>query len=319
MRVLNKISNKNKKNSFAFMLPYLCVIVVFLLFFVWSRGSIMSKTNLYAIINQAYNIMLIGTGAIFVYSYGGLDFSLGALLGVCSLIITLVVRADLPAFLGIFLAVLLGVFNGFASGMLSRCLKLPIFIVTLSLSYIWSGLSEYGCRGGLMYLPGEFIQVFNSWGLKISVLILFLLISYFFFNYNRFGKYMKIIGGNAEVAKLNGIHVTKYIVLAHMVTGFCTAVAAVFSVARAGSCNATAGTGVQMDVMIGLVLGGVPLSGGVRSRSSAIIVGALITALLANGLVLCGINQYFVEGVTGLVFIVVVALSFKRTKGQIIS
>ena len=67
----------------------------------------MSKTNLYAIINQAYNIMLIGTGAIFVYSYGGLDFSLGALLGVCSLIITLVVRADLPAFLGIFLAVLL--------------------------------------------------------------------------------------------------------------------------------------------------------------------------------------------------------------------
>lgn len=170
-----------------------------------------------------------------------------------------------------------------------------------------------------MYLPAEFISRVNQWGLKIGVLIVFLLISYYLFNFNRFGKYIKAIGGNPVVAELNGVNVTKYIVLAHIAAGFCTAIAAVFSLARAGSCNATAGAGVQMDVMIGLVLGGVPLSGGVRSRSSAIILGGLITAILANGLVVCGVNQYLIEGITGLVFIIVVAFSFKRVKNQVLS
>jgi ribose transport system permease protein len=170
-----------------------------------------------------------------------------------------------------------------------------------------------------MYLPKEFIATFNSWGMKMVVLVVCLLISYYFFNYNRFGKNMKAIGGNATVAELNGIPVTKYIVLAHMAAGLCVAIASIFSLARAGSCNATAGAGVQMDVMIGLVLGGVPMTGGVKSKSSAIIIGGLITAILSNGLLICGVSPYAVEGLTGAVFIIVVAMKTKRTAASILS
>lgn len=316
---MNAVKIGKKQISLSAILPYASVLLLIVVFGIWSKGSITEKNNLLAIINQAYNIMLIGTGAIFVYSYGGLDFSLGALLGVCSLVITLLVKGGYPIWLAIFAAVALGMLSGFLCGYLSRILQLPIFIVTLSFSYIWSGLTEYGCRNGLMYLPTEFTTAANQWWIKIGVLILFLLVSYYFFNFNRFGKYMKTIGGNSVVAELNGVNVTKYIVLAHVVTGFCVAIAAVFSLARAGSCNATAGSGVQMDVMIGLVLGGVPLTGGVRSKSSAIILGSLVTAILANGLVVCGVNPYLVEGITGIVFIIVVAFSFKRVKGQVLS
>lgn len=317
MRTLTE--NRKGKQSLSLLIPYVGLIAVFLLFLIWSKGAILTITNLAAIINQAYNIMLIGTGAIFVYAYGGLDFSLGALMGVCTMILTVLVKADVPVVVGIAVVVGIGLFSGFLAGIIHRKFGLPIFIVTLSLSYIWGGLQEYGCRGGLMYLPKEFIATFNSWGMKIVVLIVFMLLSYYFFNYNRFGKNMKAIGGNPTVAELNGIPVTKCIVFAHMVAGLCVAIASIFSLARAGSCNATAGAGVQMDVMIGLVLGGVPMTGGVKSKSSAIIIGGLITAILSNGLLICGVNPYAVEGLTGAVFIIVVAMKTKRTAASILS
>ena len=319
MRDIIKKPALARRFSLAAVIPYTGIIVVFLFFLIWSKGAILTKTNIQAILNQAYSIMLISAGAIFIYAYGGMDFSLGALLGACSLIMTLVIRAGEPVWLGIVLVIAFGLLSGFLCGWLSRVLNLLVFIVTLSFSYIWSGLVEYGCVGGLMYLPSEFCVRYSLWSIKIAVLVLVLLISYFFFRFNRFGKYVKAIGGNQVVAALNGINVTKYIVLAHMAAGLCVAIATIFSLARAGSCNAHAGARLQLDVMISLVLGGVPLSGGVRSRFSAVVVGAMIMALLANGLVLCGASQYLVEGTTGLIFIIVVAVSFRHSKNQIIS
>lgn len=299
-------------------LPRLSVVLLFIVFYFWSSGALASTNNLLAIINQAYSIILICTGAIFVYSFGGLDLSLGSVLAICNVVLTYMILAGVPFVIALIVALLLGAFSGFMGGFFSRKLHLPPFVVTLCISYIWTGISEYACKDGFMYLPTWFTSMVNRIGLKIFVLVLFILLSGYLFNYTRFGKYTKTIGGSEVVAKLNGINVDKYAILAHVLAGFCAAVASVFSLARSGICMPSAGAGLQLDVLVALVLGGVPITGGYRSRTEAIIFGSLIMALLTNGLVICGVNPYAVQGITGALFIIIVVPSFIRNREKVL-
>ena len=95
-------------------------------------------------------------------------------------------------------------------------------------------------------------------------------------------------------------------------------VSRVLAVARSGICMPSAGAGLQLDVLVALVLGGVPITGGYRSRTEAIIFGSLIMALLANGLVICGVNPYAVQGITGALFVIIVVPSFVRNREKVL-
>ena len=310
------LKSKLKLNSA--WLPRISVVLLFVIFLIWSGGALASSSNLLAIINQAYTIMLIATGAIFVYSYGGLDLSLGSVIAICNVVLTYMILAGVPFVIALIAALLLGMFSGLMGGFFSRKLHLPPFVVTLCISYIWSGIAEFACKDGFLYLPTWFTSLVNRIGLKILVLVLFLALSAYLFNFTRFGKYIKTIGGSEVVAKLNGVNVDRYAILAHVLAGFCAAVASVFALGRSGICMPTAGTGVHLDILVALVMGGVPITGGYRSRTEAIIFGSLIMALLANGLVICGVNPYAVQGVTGALFIFVVAPTFVRSREKVL-
>ena len=151
----------------------------------------------------------------------------------------------------------------------------------------------------------------------LAVLIVESLLVAFAFNRMKMGKYVKAIGANAATAEQSGASIIKYKILAYIVMGVCTVAAALFQMGYTGSASDSTGTGLEMNVMIALILGGMPLSGGMKSRVSSAIVGAVTFSLLNVGLPLIGVPTEFTFMVKAVIFVIVVLITCRKRGGVI--
>lgn len=133
-------------------------------------------------------------------------------------------------------------------------------------------------------------------------------------SYTTLGKGTKAIGANRVAVAQSGINVKRTIILAHVFTGACVGIVAFFTLCRNGCADSTSGIGLELNVMTAIVLGGLPLSGGTRTKISCAIIGALTITILINGLVICGFSQAIAQGVQGIVFLICVYISYVRDR-----
>lgn len=181
--------------------PLFGVIFVTLLFAILTKGSILKLSNIEVIINQAVFTILAGTGAVFVYAYGGIDLSIGALQGICSLVVVLLLRAGCPAPLTLVASIATGLLSGLLTGGLSVWLGIAVFITSLCMNFIMRGILQTVTATAMMYIPPEFAAT-DNWTLKVIVLLIVLAIGFYVFNFTRVGKYERAIGGNPKAAEL---------------------------------------------------------------------------------------------------------------------
>lgn len=299
--------------------PFLGIVFTFVLFAVLTGGTSLGKGNLEAIVNQAFAFALMGVGGMFVFAHGGLDFSIGSCMGMCSYIISVFLLKGQSPLLALAASMAFGALSGFLVGAVSEFLGLSSFISSLCFSYIWRGVVQVILGYNNYPMPAEFCAAYNNWTLKVLVLLVVFVVGTYLFNRTKFGKYQKAIGGSPVVAQLSGINTKRYVILSHMFLGLCTGLASIFSVARAAQVYPASGQGYDMDVLVACVLGGMPLSGGNACRMASVLIGSLTVAALDNGLTLVGVNPNLIDGITGAIFIVVVSLSYKRSRGQIIT
>ena len=135
--------------------------------------------------------------------------------------------------------------------------------------------------------------------------------------YTKIGKFNKAIGANERAALLSGINVTKYKCIAFALTGACVGLAAFLTLTKGRSVTANTGLNVEINVLIALVLGGMPLSGGMAAKIRNVVVGALVFCLLSNGLSLWGTDPNIINIVKGVVFVACVFLSYDRSSNTI--
>lgn len=159
--------------------PLFGVIFVTLLFAILTKGSILKLSNVEVIINQAVFTILAGTGAIFVYAYGGIDLSIGALQGICSLVVVLLLRAGCPAPLTLVASIATGLLSGLLTGGLSVWLGIAVFITSLCMNFIMRGILQTVTATAMMYIPPEFAAT-DNWTLKVIVLLIVLAIGFMF-------------------------------------------------------------------------------------------------------------------------------------------
>ncbi|MBR3644278.1 MAG: hypothetical protein IKN57_12315 [Parasporobacterium sp.] len=141
------------------------------------------------------------------------------------------------------------------------------------------------------------------------------------FEYTRFGAYCKCIGENELTSASSGIDTTKIKILAFVLSGTMVGIAGAFNVARLGGASTTIGSMFEMRVMMSLYIGGIPISGGTKSKMYKLILGAFILAVLENGLTISGVMGPLYEFIEGVVLITVVASTLflnrqSRIKGQ---
>ena len=159
------------------------------------------------------------------------------------------------------------------------------------------------------------LTFFKQMPVMFAAIVIIALIAIFLYQYTQLGKLVRGIGANETATRVSGVNVVKWKVLAYVFFGSCIAVGALFLTARTNAAGKGTGTGYAMDIMVSLLLGGMPLSGGMRSKISAALVGSFTYVILANGLLLSGVSQNLVYIIKAAVFLAVILMTCRKPNG----
>ncbi|MCI1991487.1 MAG: ABC transporter permease [Oscillospiraceae bacterium] len=297
------------------VLPIIGFLIILVLFAILTHGKIIQPFNVRLLLSQTYVLMIAATGVFLIMTMGCLDFSQGSMLGIASIVI-----CYLSAY-NIFLAILGGIVTGGAIGAINGFFhvkrKIPSFIVTICTMYLFRGLCAYLTTNSPVYAVGNVYQ-YNTETVKLCLTIGLLLIIFLVYHFTKLGYSLKAIGAGETASRFAGIKVQKVKWLIYIVAGMITGFAAFINVIKVGSVTSTGGNMLETEILIALVLGGMPISGGAMVRYINIIAGVLTYKVLSAGLNMMGLATEMQQLIEGVVFLIVVALFSDRKSLKVI-
>ena len=307
---LKKRSNMSLIRS---LLPVVGLIVVFIIFNVLTKGNMIKSMSL--VMSQIYVTMIASTGVFFIMTMGGLDFSQGSILGMASIVVCMVSKYN------IYLAILAGIATGAAIGAINGFFyvnrKIKSFIVTICTMFLFRGIIKYLTSSAPVAGSAKLVLM-NKDSLKLICTLVVVVIALIAFNFTRFGIYLKAIGAGEKAAKFAGIRTDRMKFFIYMLAGAITGFAAFINVIKVGSVTASGGNQLETQILIALVLGGMPISGGAKARYMNVIIGSLLYIVLNSGLAMLGLTTQTMQLIQGVVFLVFVAVFADRQSLQII-
>ncbi len=299
------------------MLP---ILVILVLGFEFLSGRFLTLNNLSIVMQQASINIVLAAGMTFVILTGGIDLSVGSILAASAMVAVIVSLIPDMGMLGIPAALAMGLACGLANGFLIAFLRLPPFIVTLGSLTAVRGLARLLGDDTTVFnpdLPFEFIGNGTLFGVPwLAVIALsVVLVSWFILRRTVLGTWIYAVGGNMEAARLTGIKVWIVLLFVYAMSGLFSGLGGAMSAARLYAANGLQlGQAYELDAIAAVILGGTSFVGGVGSIWGT-LVGALIIAVLSNGLILVGVSDIWQYIIKGLVIIAAVALDRYRIQG----
>lgn len=322
MRILSSMSREKRTKIGRFMEkagPF-AALVVLAIIFTSINTRFIYLINLINVVRQASIYIILAVGMTFVITGAGIDLSIGSILAVCTCIAgSLLKDFGLPLFPVILITLGLGAFLGLINGFLVTRVFLPPFIATLGMMVTLRGVALIHSSGRIYHaFPAPLLamgrgMIFGVFPAPIAIAFAIVFIGYILFKWTTFGQYCIAIGGNKEGARLSGINTYRYETLNYVLMGFLTAFAGIVLMGRIDSTQAIIGTNMEIHTIAAVIIGGTSLFGG-RGTISGSVIGAVILALIANGLILAGVSFFWQQVVTGLIIILAVALSIFRER-----
>ena len=291
----------------------LCIVV----FSILSQGRLFNAYNIKILVQAVCVYAIMAMGAIFIYSMGYMDISVGSQVGVYC-ILCIVVTNKTGSLLAGFLTILaLSLICGLINGCVAVMLGLPSIVTSIFLMSIFGGAQLLIMEKlAINSISIEYdMTFFKSTEFMIFVIVVIALISIYLYNYTQLGEYVKSIGANALATSYSGVKTVKWKVLAYVFFGICVAVGAFMLTARTGSAGQGTGTGYAMDIMVALLLGGMPLSGGMKSKMSSSLIGSFTYVILSNGLNLAGVKVEYSYVIKAVVFLAVILVTCRKKDG----
>ncbi|MHB9475319.1 ABC transporter permease [Mesorhizobium sp. M0589] len=276
--------------------------------------------NLLNIFQNACFIGIMAIGMTPVIISGGIDISVGSILGMCGVTLGIVLNADMPLVVGIAATLAMGVLCGTVNGTIIAYVKLPPFIVTLATLSIGRSLALVLTNNQVFYEFGRASEAIvalgggYTFGLPnvVYALIIGVIVLHFLLTMSRWGRYLFAIGGNEPAARLSGIPVDLIKISAYAFSGFMVAVTAIFLVGWLGAVTNSIGTGYELQVIASTVIGGASLTGGFGSALGAGI-GAILVETIRNALLLAGVNPFWQGTFVGCFILAAVLLERIRS------
>lgn len=295
--------------------PYIGLIAVIILFQILTGGALLSSNNIQALVNSVIVTALAALGAVFVFGSGYFDMSLGGCICFSAVIGAIITVNTGSLLLGTIVIVAVALLFGLLKGIFAATVNVPFFIFTIVLGSVLSSvvLVIIGNKSSIR-LADATTEIFNPTtpqmtAINVICIIGFLAACIFLFNFTSIGIRVKNLGGNKISARQSGIDVKRSTITCFLISAAGVAIAAFLLLLRTRSISGTTAGSVGNDVMIALVLGGMPLSGGPRSKVSAGILGAATITVLNSGLTIMGLSTGQIQICRGIVFIVVVFIS----------
>lgn len=314
-----KVSKEEELKKFSTMtmlrrvLPIVGLVVVFILFNFLTDGRMQSNMNL--VLSQVYVTMISAMGVFFIMSMGGLDFSQGSILGLASIVVCMLSKTNIALAIvgGIATGAIIGAINGFFY--VNR--KIKSFIVTICTMFLFRGIIKYLTTDAPVGGSAALIN-YDTTTLKLVCTLVVLIIGFIAFRFTKFGTHLKAIGAGEKAAKFAGIRTDRMKFLIYVLAGAITGFAAFINVIKVGSVTSSGGNQLETQILIALVLGGMPISGGANVRFGNIVVGSLLYIVLNSGLTMMGISTQMLQLIEGVIFLVFVAVFADRKSLQVI-
>ncbi len=298
-------------------------LIILIVVFSATTEHFLSASNLTNVLTQVTINLVLSIGMTFVILIGGIDLSVGSVLAFCAVVagtvMTLPGLDPAPAVaLAAVSAVVAGMAFGVLNGLISAYWSIPSFIVTLGTLNIARGAALQVTNANTIY---SFPAAFNAFGSQTfyGIPLLFLIalvlvaIGWFVLMKTVFGRVLYGIGNNEEAVRLAGHNVFFYKVAAFTICGAAVGIGAIIYMARLNIASPIIGIGFELNAIAAVIIGGTSLSGG-RGSIIGTLLGACIIGVLANGLILLGLNDFMRQMITGFVIILAIILDKYRER-----
>jgi erythritol transport system permease protein len=280
---------------------------------------------------------ILGIGMTFVILTGGIDLSVGSLVGLSAMIAGMLINQGivLPAlgiiiyphtWLILFIALVAGVLMGGISGLIITRFNVAPFIATLGMLYVARGMAllinngytfpnlvgrpELGNTGFPELGAGSLVVNYSIW-----IMIAFALVAGFVAQRTPFGRQVYAIGGNERAAELSGVKVKRVKLLVYMISGFCSGVVGLIIASQLVAAHPATGQFFELNAIAAVVLGGTSLSGG-RGSIGGTIIGAFVIGVLGDGLVMVGVSSFWQQVIKGVVIVLAVIIDQMQARMQ---
>jgi ribose transport system permease protein len=282
--------------------------------------SFASANNISNLLRQGSMIAILAVGQTFVIITGGIDLSVGAVVGFATVVAAMLINAGVPVFLAILITLLVGVAIGLFHGFGIVKMGLPPFIITLATLTSLRGIGLLITNGNSISINNDAFQTFSRSSF-VGIPNLFWMVilvgipAYIFLHHSRWGRYLFSVGSNAEASRLSGVNVQRTIYMAYTLSGLCAAFVGVLLASRIGIGNPTQAEGWELQAIASSVIGGTSLFGAVGSVHGPLL-GAFILATINNGANLLNVNAFWQRIITGVLIIVIVYFDGLRRRGK---
>lgn len=302
------------------------VIVVFALI----EPGFLALNNIVIMSKHVAIFAILGIGMTFVILSGGIDLSVGSVVGLSAMIAGGLIQEGIhmpflnivifpSAWMVILLTLVLGIIIGAINGLIITRFKVAPFIATLGMLSIARGLAglrnngytfsnlngspEYGNMGFSILGEGRFLGMdFSIW-----IMIIFALVAYFVTTRIPFGRQVFAVGGNLRAAELSGVRTKRTVMSTYIISSFCASVVGLIICSQLKAAHPATGTGFELTAIAVVVLGGTSLMGG-RGSIVGTVIGAFVLGLLSDGLVILGFSSFLQNVIRGMVIVAVVVI-----------
>ena len=306
----------NFKNYGIFVVFIVLVIILMIL----SPNAFAKPRNLINVVKQASINGVLACGMMFVIIAGGIDLSAGSVVALSGVVAAYLAQMQgLPIFVPILGALGTGALIGLVNGFGAAYAELPPFIITLATMSIVRGAALILSGGSPVFgLQEQFegiagISIANVIPILVLYFLLIAVFSGFILNKTVFGRHVYAIGGNSITAKVSGINVKSMLLRVYIICGVFSGIAGLLIASRTMQGSPTVGVGYEMDAIAAVVIGGVSMSGG-SGEWYGTIIGALLLALISNGLDILGVSSNFQQIIKGIIIAVAVYLDLRGKK-----
>ncbi|WP_282069088.1 ABC transporter permease [Bacillus pumilus] len=303
-------------------------IVVLIVVFAAANPAFLQSGNIINILRSISIVTIIAVGLTISLAVNGFDLSVGSVATLSNaIVISMFVWFSQNPLIAILSALAAALIVGLLNALMIVKMKIPDMLMTLAMMFIIQGLAQTYTKGATisenMVLPdGTFstgtIPAFFSKIGQVPYIILLMaaivLFAHVFMTYTKHGRFMYIIGGNKEAARLSGIHVNKYKIAAYLLSALFAAIGGIVLASRVMTAEINAGAPYLMDGVAAAFIGFSVMGAG-KPNAFGTFIGAVLIGILQNGLVMMSVPYYAMDIVKGSVLALALALTYYKQRG----
>lgn len=311
--MLGKLIEFKNNRKVLVVFPFVMLLLLTVFFSIMTDGAFSQLSTMKLMFDQAVVTGVVATGAVFIFATNRVNIALGGTTALAAIVAVSVYNMTQSVTLMVLAGIAIAIVILSFACLLSTVFDVNVVVVTVLMMGLLGAVQDWIMQYHItLSLPYDLTSALAKNNVHIYVFIAYFAVCAFLFNYTKIGRVLKFIGDNPVCGTQTGYNVNRYVLIAFIIAGVGAGLGAFLYLIRSGSVNKDTCSSLNMDAMLAIVLGGMPVTGGYKSKCTAGVVGALFVTFLSTGLLMMSVSSVILQAVRGICFIVIIVLTSKR-------